>query len=941
MIWISRTLWRLASIAGAGTVVLIALLPVATGAQTIPRAQSSATTAAHQARQVASVEGITEYRLPNGLKILLFPDSSKPTVTVNITYLVGSRVEGYGETGMAHLLEHMMFKGTPAHRNIPQELTDHGSRPNASTSFDRTNYFETVPATDANLEWALGLEADRMTKSFIAKKDLESEFSVVRNELETAENSPANMLLSHVTAAAYDWHAYGRTVGGARSDIEGVPIERLQAFYHKYYQPDNAVLVVAGKFNPVGTLRTIEQKFGGTSRPVRSLAAGNLIYQTYTTEPTQDGERSVVTRRVGDAPLVVMAHHVPAGSHPDFAAVAVLARVLGDNPSGRLYKALVEPKLAASANTFLYQLREPSLLYGVAQLRAGQSPDSVAAAMAAAFDQAARSPVTSVEVERAKAFLLKDLELELNNSELVGFSLTEWEARGDWRLMFLQRDRFEQVTVADVQRVAAAYLKLSNRTIGVFVPTATPNRSEIPAAPGVASMVAGYKGRAALQSGEVFDPSPVNIESRIKRTTLPSGLQLQLLPKQTRGDRVLVQIQLRYGTEITLNGKAGVSELTSSMLSRGTMQLSRQQLKDSLDNLKATVTIRGAVNTTTVNVETTRPYVLPVLDLVAQQLHTPRFDQADFEKMRQERLVQLEQSRGEPQVIAINTLQRKLLPKPSGHPLYQPTPAEQSTMFNAASLDQVKAFHRDFYGASFGDAAVIGSFDVDSVRSAMIRYFGGWQSTSQFERLTRNFAASDSGTTVIETPDKSMAVLVVAQTLAITDTDAVYPALIIANEILGGGFLNSRLAMRIRQKEGISYGVGTGLSVQTFDRYGELQTFAIFAPQNVDRLVAAFREEVQRVLTDGFTRDEVEAAKSSYLQQRLQTRANDGELIMTLIARRSTGRTMAFDDALDAQIRALTVDNVNAAARKYISMSNMIQVRAGDFAKHPPVSRTP
>src|SRR5207247_4109138 len=193
-----------------------------------------------QVEKITSVEGITEYRFEsNGLRILLFPDLSKPTITVNVTYMVGSRHENYGETGMAHLLEHLLFKGTPNHPNIPQEQTSHGARPNGSTWFDRTNYFETFQATDENLKWALDLEADRMVHSFIAKKDLDSEMTVVRNEFEMGENDPSQVLMQRTLATAYLWHNYGHVPIGARSDIERVPIERLQQFYHTYYQPDN------------------------------------------------------------------------------------------------------------------------------------------------------------------------------------------------------------------------------------------------------------------------------------------------------------------------------------------------------------------------------------------------------------------------------------------------------------------------------------------------------------------------------------------------------------------------------------------------------------------------------------------------------------------------------------------------------------------------------
>src|SRR5438445_5753893 len=236
-------------------------------------------------KKIASVEGITEYQLDNGLRVLVFPDSSQSKVTVNMTVLVGSRQEGYGETGMAHLLEHMVFKGTPRHPQIPKALQEHGAIFNGSTSSDRVNYFETLAATDENLEFALDLEADRLVNSGIKQEDLDSEMTVVRNEFERGENSPRAVLSQRIAAAAYDWHNYGKSTIGNRSDIERVPIDNLQAFYKKYYQPDNIVLIVAGKFEEAKALDWVQKYFGVIPRPARKLDT------TWTEEPPQDGER--------------------------------------------------------------------------------------------------------------------------------------------------------------------------------------------------------------------------------------------------------------------------------------------------------------------------------------------------------------------------------------------------------------------------------------------------------------------------------------------------------------------------------------------------------------------------------------------------------------------------------------------------------------------------
>ena len=420
--------------------------------------------------KVTSVEGITEYRLANGLRVLLFPDATKATVTVNITYIVGSRHEGYGETGMAHLLEHLMFKGTPSHKDIPQEMKAHGAHYNGSTWFDRTNYFEVLPANDENLKFALGLEADRMVHSFIAQKDLDSEMTVVRNEFEAGENDPANILDERVLSTAYLWHNYGHSTIGSREDIERVPIDRLQAFYRNYYQPDNAVLLIAGKFDEPKALAQVNAAFGAIPRPTRKLQP------TYTVEPVQDGERSVILRRVGDVQSVCMLYHVPAAAHPDYAAVQVLARILADTPSGRLYKALVETKKATDVGSDLLELHDPAFLAFQASVRQEQSLDAARDTMAATIDTLKASPVTKEEVDRAKTALLKHIELALNAPDRVGLAMSESIGAGDWRLFFLNRDNLRKVTPEDVQRVASAYLKPSNRTVGEFIPDPKPDR---------------------------------------------------------------------------------------------------------------------------------------------------------------------------------------------------------------------------------------------------------------------------------------------------------------------------------------------------------------------------------------------------------------------------------------------------------------------------------
>ena len=875
--------------------------------------------------RVAEVEGVTEYRLQNGLRVLLFPDPTKQTITVNITYLVGSRHENYGETGMAHLLEHLVFKGTPRHPNIPQELTEHGARPNGTTSFDRTNYFETFAATDENLAWALDLEADRMVNSFIAKKDLDSEMTVVRNEFERGENNPFRVLYQRTLSTAYVWHNYGKSTIGARSDIENVPIDRLQAFYKKYYQPDNAILMVAGKFEPARALQLVAEKFGPIPRPERPLP------QIYTLDPVQDGERMVTVRRVGDTQLMMAAYHVPAGSHPDFAAIDVLAFVLGDTPAGRLHKALVETKKAASAGAFGAQQHDPGVLLVTASLRKEMPLDAARETLLQTVEELTKTPPTAEEVDRAKTALLKDIDLTLTDPNRVGLGLSEWMAMGDWRLFFLHRDRIKAVTPADVQRVASTYLKPSNRTLGLFIPEEKPDRAEIPETPDVAALVKDYKGGEAVAAGEAFDPSPANITSR-STTAEAGGLEMTFLPKETRGDTVVASLALRFGDEKSLAGRLTAGGFAGQMLMRGTTKHTRQQIQDEIDRLKARVSVSGGPTQASAYIETTRENLPAVMRLVAEILREPAFPEAEFEQLKQQALVGIESSRSEPNAIAQNEFSRIVNPFPKGDVRYVETFDEQIEQIKATTLDDVKKFYKDFYGASNGQLAVVGDFDPRQIQPLANELLGSWKSPRPYARIETPYVEVKAVDKSFETPDKENAFFIAGLVAPIRDDDPDYPALVLGNYMLGGGFLNSRLATRIRQKEGISYSVGSGFSAGALDKRGSFTAFAIYAPQNLPRLEAAFREELERARKEGFTAEEVAAAKSGLLQARQVSRANDPELVRTLANYLFLDRTMQWDAAFEQKLQALTPDQVVAAMRRHIDPSKLVVIKAGDFA---------
>lgn len=872
--------------------------------------------------KITSVEGISEYQLNNGLRILLIPDNSLDSITVNVVYLVGSRDEGYGEAGMAHLLEHLLFKGTERYSDIKNEFTKRGARWNGTTSYDRTNYFETFTASADNLDWALSLEADRMVNSRVAKSDLDSEMTVVRNEFEAGENDPFSVLSDRMTSAAYSWHNYGRSIIGSRSDIENVPIERLQAFYRHYYQPDNAVLVIAGNFKQAEALKMVARHFGPVPRPTRQLQ------KTYTAEPTQDGERLVKLRRVGDSQIAATLYHLPSGSHPEYAALDLLIAILKQVPGGRLHKALVEPKYATSVVGFDRQLREAGYAFFGANLRTDMSLDAARDALINTIESLTAHPITTAELERARTRLLNRIEQILADTRTLSITLTEYIAMGDWRLLFLHRDRITQTTLEEVQRTAITYFKPSNRTLGLFIPTSAPDRAEIPPVPDVALMLKDYRGNRSVSAGEIFDPTPVNIETRIVRTALPGGMKLALLPKKTRGNTVVASLILHWGDEESMHNRATACEMASAMLMRGTKQHTREQLRDAFDSLRAqiNVSIEG------VSIETVRTNLPDTLRLVAEVLREPTFPEKEFEQLKLAMLSSIENRRSEPTSQAGLLMERHLAPYPASHWHYTPTLEERIERLNALKLDEVKQCHSELFGASDSKISIVGDFEPEETTQLIQQLFDDWKSPRPYQRIPIAYQDIAPINQNLETPDKANAVFQAGMNLRLRDDNHDYPALIVGNYLLGGS-ADSRLWRRIREQEGLSYSVASTLSASAFDERGEFSIYAIYAPENRIRVELAVKEELERALKEGFTIEEVETAKAGYLQARRIARGQDKALAERLTNYLARERTMQWDIEFEAKIAALTPESIHAALRKHLDFSKLTIVKAGDFIK--------
>jgi zinc protease len=856
---------------------------------------------------------------------------------------------------MAHLLEHMNFIETTNGRHIKDELVSRGASWNGTTSDDRTNYYETFTATDENLKWALSLETDRMVNVKFTKELLDTEMTVVRNEFERGENNPASILRERVASTAYLWHNYGKSTIGSKDDLEKVPVNRLAEFYKKFYQPDNAVLVITGRLDEPKTLQMVGDAMGKLPRPAR------VLDQTYTVEPPQDGERFVSLRRVGQGQNVMIAYHAVAAGHPDAAVLQVLSGVMngasggrggrgggGGAQEGRLAKALVDTKLAESVNMGFQLQHDPGLVIVSASLNQDQSLDAVRDAIYKALDDIVKNPPTREEIDRVSSQLARGLENSLSNTQSIATgALNSSIAQGDWRLMFLQHDRLQDIVPADVVRAAQTYFKPSNRTVGYYIPDASPDRTVVPASPDLAETFRNYSSKVSVVRGESFDPTIANIDSRVVRSKLSNGMKVAILSKKTANNIVGATLDLRFGDATTLAGQREAAAFAGSMLMAGTKSHSREQIQEELRKLNAQVFVSGGggggggrggrgggpgggLSSATATISAPAENFVPALRLAVEILKEPVYPQDDFDRIKTQRLKALELAPTEPTQLAAERLNRYLSPFSKGDTQYSPTQQEQIPDLQKATLEDARKFHDQFYGANYGVLAVVGPVDAAEIQKTAASLLAGWNTSRAFKPLTTPYKKVPAINEKIETPDKANAQFLAGARFQMSQNDPDYPAMVLASYMFGEP-ITSRISDRIRNREGLSYGANARITVPAEGDSAMLSGTVSLNPAVGPKVEASFVDELKKVYDSGFTAAELTAAKKAYLDSRMVGRSTDAALLALMTSHEQLDRPYKWDSDLETKIQALTVEQVNAAFRKHIDPAALSIVKAGDF----------
>jgi len=897
-----------------------------------------------------SLASPTQFRLDNGLGVVLVPIAAAPVVTVMVVYRVGSRNEAVGYTGSSHLLEHMLFKGTPANnrrngRAFADIMNEIGASKNATTWIDRTNYFETVPS--GYLDLALELEADRMRGAFVADDDRRSEMTVVRNELERNDNNSARVLGAAVVATAFREHPYHHPTIGWRSDVEGVSTARLRELYDTFYHPGNATLFLVGDFDEARARDSVERTFGALP------AATHTIPDVYTEEPPQAGERSVVVKRPGDTALLSLAYHTPAAlgqrtvlssaalaergvpAENDEYALEVLGRILGRGRTSRLSRALVDTGLALDASAWNWGSRDPGLFQISASVRPGVAMDDVRRELEAVLVKIVADAPSLAEVERAQRQIAVQRAFARDGTYAIAQRLGEFEAVGTWRLDEDYVERVAAVTPEHVREVARAYLHEDNRTIGLLVP-GTAKTFDVVAFEPVPAPVAPA---VTIEAAPLPQPRAQNTQpfaSRIVRGTCANNLSWQLV---TAAESPTVHVRgiLEAGPVFAPHHPL-VPQLVAEMLGRGTRVRARQEIEERLERA-------GVRRGYQIDDDASSGYNafafrfagactaddLPLmLETLAEELREPAFAANELALVKAELEGALRLARTATGWRAQQRFAELVYEK--GDLNAMPDLDTLLADLESISLDDLSAYHRDVV---LGGAALVsasGAVGEATFASLIERTLGTVPFAFRVNRPKIVVRARPSRAfrddVVLER--KANVDIVIGRATSLVRADADFDAAVIANGILGQSTLSSRLGLQLRDREGLTYGV-TCSFLAGGKLPGPWRTSVSVNPANVDRAIASVRTVMSSYAQSGPTTRELVAQRNSMAGSHHVSLATNAGIAAQLERLAYYGLPDTYVDDYRERLFDVSRDDVVGAIARYLGPDDLIIAAAGTF----------
>jgi zinc protease len=872
--------------------------------------------------------------LPNGLTVLVKEVHAAPVVTVDVWYKAGSRNERPGITGISHLLEHMTYKGAKGYsRDAMRDIVKrNGAIDNGATYYDYTHYHTTI-ASD-RMTPILQMEAARMSSATLLQKDLDAEWTVVRSELEGRENDPGSLLFNETMAAAFKAHPYQWPVIGWRSDVQHTNAADLMTYYKTYYVPNNATLVVVGDVKADDVFAQAKKYFGGIRKAANPP-------QWATPEPDQRGERRVTVRRQGKVPFESIIWHVPALTHEDAPAVMLLDQVLGTGRLSRLYQQVVEKRIAVSAWSSTLLLRDTSIFMVGGMAGEGQDIKTIERAVLAEVERMKITPPTADEMARGRrqleASIIFSRDSVTEQAEQLGYYQT---VAGDWAFLDRLPERLKAVTPEDIARVAKTYLTEDNRTVGVFEPTSAGAKAGTITPPGPAGYHDGDAARNSLTPppsrgagarGVKAAPATTGVKAPVarERIVLPNGLVL-VVQENHANPTLAIDMSMRAGKAYDPAGRAGIATMIADLLDAGTKTRTANQIAEELEGSAASISAGTGWETVGIHGKALIGDAELLVRNLADLVRNPIFPDAELAKMREQNLAGLAYTRDQTSQNAYRAFYRAVLPE--GHPYRVASFDEEEAGLKAITRDDLLAFHQARYTPRTAIVVVVGDVKTTDIRALVEKYFGDWQGETPKLVTFPPVPAAAASRVVTRIPDKAQVNIYAGYAGGLRRTDPDYFAAQVMNMILGGGgALNSRLGDVIRDKNGLVYGVYSGFHAST--GAGPWYTAMGVNPANVDKALDLLKAEIARMRDGGATQQEVDETIAYVTGAHAIALETNAAIAGELLDAEYFNLGLDYPERFSALYRAVTRDQVNAAAKKFLQPDNLVTSIAGSYGK--------
>jgi zinc protease len=728
-----------------------------------------------------------------------------------------------------------------------------------------------------------------------------------------------------------------------------VSIDKLREFYNTFYWPNNATVTIIGDFEPAKALEMVKKSFGVYPRSPKPIPA------LYTEEPEQNGARRTIVKRAGQLGVVAVAHKIPPATHADFAPVMLMSAILADGKNSRMYKAITNKNLSTGVEGEMGIFADPSMHIVFAPLAPGAKHDEVEAIIVQEIERLKKDGVTEVELKAAVAKNAADAAFKLDGSFGIAGNINEFISAGDWTLFYGLDEATKKVTVADIQRVANKYLTEDHSTTGWFIPT----HAATAAASGGAKPAAKPGFKASLADGPYYyrDPSlnagtqplmaaarepaggaaavatGAKIAPNVQRSKI-AGVDVIAYPTGVK-DVVTVRGSLPAGRAQGAGGNPAVPTLTAMLLDQGTKTQDKFAIAEKLEAVGAAISFRSGTDLLDISAKCLKKDAPMVLGLIAEQLRTPAFAPEEFAKVKKQLAGGIKRSLESTDFRAADAFNR--LTYPAGHPSRSVAPDDMLAAIEAATLDEVSAFHQANYGPAAMNLVLVGDLDLPALQAEIAKSFAGWTGGKTVVRASKPAGPAAAATQDVTMDGKTSVSIIMGQPSGLRYNDPDYQALRLATAILGSGF-TGRLMANVRDKEGLTYGIGANLQGDMVND-GDWRISATFAPALLDKGIASAQRQLKLWYDAGATPAEISARKSNLIGAFKTDLATTGGMAGALLSAVNRGYDVSWLDEFPVRVHALSDQQVNAAIKKYLKPETMVLVRAGTFGGATPAGK--